>query len=55
MMSIEEMFAMMCEEVGCGSWWEAEEYWEELEARMIEAGLDAEEVSAFFSELAWDM
>lgn len=55
MFEIDEMFAELCEEMGYATWYEAEEAWEEIEMRMIESGLDAEEVHEFFQQMAWDL
>lgn len=52
---IEEMFVELCESVGAEAWWQTEEYWSEWEAVMVEAGLDAEAVADFFSEMAWEL
>lgn len=55
MFEIDEMFAELCEEMGYATWYEAEEAWDEMEMRMIESGLDVEEVHEFFQQMAWDL
>ena len=52
---MEAMFDALMEAAGLGAWWESEEYWEAWEAEMVEAGFDADEVAAFFSQMAWDL
>ena len=52
---IEEMFCELCEAEGFGAWWETEGRWEDWADAMVEAGLDADEVSDFFQEMAWEL
>lgn len=52
---MEEVFAEMCEALGYGAWYECEDAWEEMEEIMVGMGFDEEMVSAFFSEMAWDL
>jgi len=51
---IEEMFAEMLLTLDC-AWYECEEKWEEMEEAMVASGLDADEVHAFFAEMAADL
>lgn len=50
-----EMFAEMAQADGFEAWYESEGAWEEYEARMVAAGLDAEAVADFFEQLAWEL
>ena len=52
---VEEMFCDLMEAEGFDAWYESEGRWEAWEAYMVEAGLDAEVVGDFFSEMAWDL
>ena len=52
---VEEMFCELMEAEGFEDWFESEGRWEDWEARMIEAGLDADVVGEFFSDMAWDL
>ena len=52
---VEEMFDELMDAEGFGAWYESEERWEAWEAHMVEAGLDAEAVGEFFSQMAWDL
>ena len=45
---------LLDEEYDC-AWYEAEEYWEEMEETLIARGFDADEVHEFFSEMAEDL
>ena len=51
MTKVEEMFVEMLDEMGYESWWASEDAWDEMEERMVEAGLDASEVREFFAEM----
>jgi len=52
---VEMMFAEMCMALGYGAWYEAEEAWDDMAEVMIEAGIDADEVEEFFSEMSADL
>jgi len=52
---VEEMFCELMEAEGFEDWFESEGRWEDWEARMVEAGLDADVVEEFFSDMAWDL
>lgn len=52
---VEEMFCELMEAENFEDWFESEGRWEDWEARMVEAGLDADVVEEFFSDMAWDL
>ena len=52
---MEAMFYTLMEDAGFRVWWESEDYWGIWETKMIDAGFDADEVAAFFSQLAEDL
>ena len=52
---VEKMFAELAQSEGFEAWWETEERWEAWAQIMIEAGLDDDVVTDFFSEMAQDI
>lgn len=52
---MEAMFYTLMETAGFRFWWESENYWGIWRAKMVEAGFDADEIDAFFSQLADDL
>ena len=52
---VEEMFCGLMEAEGFEDWFESEGRWEDWEAQMVKAGLDADVVEEFFSDMAWDL
>ena len=53
--AIEERFAELTTADGYTEWWESEDAWERYEEQMVAEGFDADAVSEFFSQMAWDM
>ena len=54
-MMIERMFAEMVNALGYNAWYECEEEWEGMAEVMVAAGIDEDEVTLFFSEMAMDL
>ena len=52
---VEMMFAEMAGALGYEAWYECEEDWEAMAEIMIQSGMDEEEVTTFFSEMAWEL
>ena len=52
---VEKVFVEMCEALDYATWYEAEEAWDDMADIMLQMGLDADEVSEFFEEMAWDL
>lgn len=52
---VEKMFAELAQSEGFEAWWETEERWEAWAQIMIEAGLDDDIVTDFFSAMAQDI
>ena len=55
MTTVESIFAEIASDMGYTTWWDAEEAWEEIEAKMIALGCDADAVADLFADMAADL